>query len=80
MSRSQVLKPASEMSVADLIAFEGLEFGDQPCTRCGQHLGIDGIGVCVMCVSREDIQRKELLAFDPDLSDVLEGRGAEITW
>lgn len=68
------------MSVPDLIAYEGLEFGENVCKVCGLHLEIDGFGKCMLCITKEDFERSQLMAFDPELSDILAGRGSELVW
>ncbi len=81
MSSNQIERPASEMNEADdLPAFRGVVFGDQMCNICGSHLAVKGPGICTLCIVAANQQHNELMAFDPELSDILNGMGDSWGW
>ena len=68
-------KADSEMTeLADLPAFKGLVFSGDLC-QCGMHLAIVGEGLCTICMNSHDHERSELIEFDPEVSEAINGIG-----
>lgn len=79
MSSNQI-QPASEMNEADdLRAFQGIEFSDDQCRICGNHLAIRGVGICTICIHTADNQTADLET-DAELQDALTGLGSSLVW
>ncbi|RLI55217.1 MAG: hypothetical protein DRP09_10405 [Candidatus Thorarchaeota archaeon] len=81
MSNGNNFDTASDLTeLGDLRAFQGLQFSDDLCTSCQSHLAIDGVGLCALCTCEHDQARSELLEFDPELSDAINGMGSAWVW